>query len=131
MRCIYNFHKEVQDRKVDVIGTSKGKVSTAKVHLPKEEDDGSESIGKKYDITKVKYQFKESFAFMSSSLATLASNPEKKDLVSVYKFVKNYFLKRRYPGHKCYPEPPSSEMETLLQIQRLGQERRGAEYEGC
>ena len=67
---------------------------------------------------------------MSSSLATLALNLEKKDLVSVYEFVKNYFLKKRYPGHKCYPEPPSSEMETRLQIQRLRQERRGAKYEG-
>ena len=62
---------------------------TAKVHLLKEEDDGGEDIGKKYDITKLNYQFKDSFAFMSSSLATFASNLEKRDLVSVYKFVQN------------------------------------------
>ena len=67
---------------------------------------------------------------MSTSLATLASNLEKKDLVSVSEFVKNYFLKKRYPDHKCYPEPPSSEIETQLQIQRVRQERRGAKYEG-
>ena len=74
----YDMHhiiKDVQDRKVDVIGTSKEKLSTAKVHLLKE-DDGGEEIGKKYNITQVKYQFKDSFAFMSSSLATLASNLE-------------------------------------------------------
>ena len=129
----YDMHhiiKEVQDRKIEVIGTSKEKLITAKVHLPKEEDDGSEVLGKKYDITKLKYQVKDSFAFMSSSLATLASNLEKKDLVSVYEFVKNYFLKKRYPGHNCYPEPPSTEMEAWLQIQRLKQERHDAKYEG-
>ena len=129
----YDMHHiitEVQDRKVDVIGTSKEKLSTAKVHLLKEEDDGGEDIGKKFDITKFKYQVKESFAFMSSSLTTLASNLEKKDLVSVSEFVKTYFLKKRYPGHKCYPEPPSTEIETRLQSQRLRQERRGAKYEG-
>ena len=45
----YDMHhiiKEVQDRKVDVIGTSKEKLSTVKVHLLKEEDDGGEDIGK-------------------------------------------------------------------------------------
>ena len=45
----YDMHhiiKEVQDRKVDVIGTSKEKLITAKVHLLKEEDDGGEGIGK-------------------------------------------------------------------------------------
>ena len=129
----YDMHhiiKEVQDRKVDVIGTSKEKLFTAKVHLLKEEDDGGEDIGKQFDISKLNYQFKESLAFMSSTLATLASNLEKKDLVSVSEFVKKYFLKKRYPEHKCYPEPPSTEMETQLQIQRLRQERRGAKYEG-
>ena len=129
----YDMHhiiKEVQDRKVDVIGTSKEKLITAKVYVLKEEDDGGEDVGKKFDISKFNYQVKDSFAFMSTSLATLASNLEKKDLVSVSEFVKNYFLKKRYPGHKCYPEPPSSEIETQLQIQRLRQERRGAKYEG-
>ena len=77
-----------------------------KVNLLKEEDDGSEVEGKKFDITKFNYQFKDSLAFMSTSLATLASNLEKKDLVSVYEFVTNYFLKKIYPEHKCYPEPP-------------------------
>ena len=129
----YDMHhiiKEIQDRKVDVIGTSKEKLITAKVHLLKEEDDGGEDVGKKFDITKLSYQFKDSFAFMSTSLATLASNLEKKDLVSVSEFVKNYFLKKRYPGHKYYPEPPSTEIEQQLQIQRLRQERRGTKYEG-
>ena len=126
----YDMHhiiKEVQDRIVIVIGTSKEKLGTAKVHLLKEED---EDIGKKFDITKFNYRFKDSFAFLSTSLATLASNLEKEDLVSASEFVKNYFLKKRYPDHKCYPEPPSSEMETQLQIQRLRQERCGAKYEG-
>ena len=127
---MHHISKEVQDRKVDVIGTSKEKLSTARVHLLKEEDDGGEDIGKKYDISKLKYQVKYSFAFMSTSLVTLASNLEKKDLVSVSEVVKNYFLKKRYPGHKFYPEPPSSEIETQLQIQRLRQERRGTKYEG-
>ena len=66
---------------------------------------------------------------MNSILTTLASNLEEKDLVSVYNFVKNYFLyflKKRYPGHKSYPEPPSGEMETRLQIQRLRKERHSA-----
>ena len=67
---------------------------------------------------------------MSTCLTTLASNLEKKDLVSVSKFVKKYFVKKRYPGHKCYPEPPSSEIETQLQIKRVRQERRGTKYEG-
>ena len=129
----YDMHhiiKEVQDRKVDVIGTSKEKLITAKVHLLREEDDGGEDIGKKFDITKLNFQCKDSFAFMSTSLATLASNLEKKDLVSISEFVTNYFLKKRYPEHKCYPEPPTSEIETQLQIQRVRQERRGAKYEG-
>ena len=127
---MHHINKEVQDRKADVIGTSKEMLSTAKVHLLKEEDDGGEDIGEKFNISKLKYQVKESLAVMSTSLATLASNLEKKDLVSVSEFVKKYCLKKRYPGHKCYPEPPSSEIETQLQIQRLRQERRGAKYEG-
>ena len=92
---MHHIIKEAQDRKVDVIGTSKEKLITAKVHLLKEEDDGGESLGKKYDVTKLNYQFKDSFAFMNSSLAILASNLEKKDLVSVYDFVKKYFLKKK------------------------------------
>ena len=133
----YDMHyiiKEVQDRAVDVIGTSTEKLITAKVHLLKEEDGGGECIGKKFDMTQFTYQFTDSFAVMNSSLATLASHLEKEDLVSVYDFVKKYLLKKRYPEHKCYPEPPSSELESHLQVQRVRQERHGANYEtskGC
>ena len=112
-----------------MIGTSKEKLSTANVHLLKEEDAGGESVAKMFDITKLNYQFTDSFAFMNSSLATVASNLEEKDLISVYDFVRNYFLKKRYPGHNCYPEPPSSELDTHPQIQRLRQKRRGVYYE--
>ena len=79
---------------------------TATVHLLKEEGDGGEDIGKKCDITKFKYQVKDSFAFMNSSHATLASILKKRDLISVYDFVKNYCLKRQYQSPYCYPEPP-------------------------
>ena len=65
---------------------------------------------------------------MNSSLATLASNLEKKDPVSVYDFVKNYFLQKRYPTRQCYPEPPSSEPETQIKVERLKQERSRANY---
>ena len=53
---MHHISKEVQDRKVDVIGTSKEKLITAKVHVLKEEDDGGEDIGKKFDITNLNYQ---------------------------------------------------------------------------
>ena len=75
-----------------MIGTSKEKLITVKVHLLKEEDDGGETIGKKLDITKITYQFKDSFAFLKSSLTTLASNLEKKDLVSVYDFFTTLYI---------------------------------------
>ena len=42
-RIGYDMHhiiKDIQDRKVDVIGMSKEKLFTAKVHLLKEENDG-------------------------------------------------------------------------------------------
>ena len=92
----YDMHhiiKELEEMKVAVIGTSKKKLITAKVHLLIEEDNGGEEIdGKKpFDISKLNYRFKDSFAFMNSSLATLASNLEKEDLISIYDFVKNYF----------------------------------------
>ena len=97
---MHHIIKDVQDRKVDVIGTSKENLLTVKVHLLKEEDDVGEVVGKTFNIPQLKYQFNDSFAFMSSSLATLGSNLEKKDLVSVYELVKNYFLMMRYPEHK-------------------------------
>ena len=40
-----------------------------KVHLLKEEDDGSEVEGKKFDITKFNYQFKDSLAFKSRHIS--------------------------------------------------------------
>ena len=63
---MHHISKEVQDRRVDVIGTSKEKLLTAKVHLLKEEDDGGEDIGKKYDITKLNYQFNDSLQIRST-----------------------------------------------------------------
>jgi len=105
---MHHIIKELEEMKVAVIGTSKEKLITAKVHLLIEEDNGGEEIdGKKpFDISKLNYRFKDSFAFMNSSLATLASNLEKEDLISIYDFVKNYFIRQKYPTHQCYPEPP-------------------------
>ena len=52
-----------------------------RVHLLK----GEEIDGKKpFDISKLNYRLKGSFAFMNSSLAILASSIEKEDLISNY-----------------------------------------------
>ena len=98
---------------------------TAKAHLLKEEDDGGEEIDGKnpFDSSKLIYRINDSFAFMNSSLATLASNLEKEDLTSICDFVKNYFIRKRCPLHQCYPVPPVNELESRVQIQRIKEER--------
>ena len=117
--------KELEKKKVEVSGTSQEKFITAKVHLL-EDDDGSKEIdGKKTcHSSKLNYGLEDSFAFMISSLAALASNLEKEDLISIFDFVKNYFIRKRYPTHQCYPEPPVNELERQVQIQRIRKERR-------
>ena len=92
----------MEERTVEVTGTSKEKVIATKVHLLKEEDDvGEESDGKKLcDIRKLNYRLRDSVAFMNSSLATLASNLEKGDLISIYDVIKNYGTKVQDKGTK-------------------------------
>ena len=89
---MHHIIKELEERKVEVIGTSKEIFITAKVPLLKEDDDGGEEIdGKKpFDTSKLNYKLKDSF--MNSSLTTLASNLEKEDLISIFDFVKKYFI---------------------------------------
>eukprot|EP00794_Sanderia_malayensis_P002657 gene2657-biopygen2200 len=105
----YDMHhilKNLNGRNAKIIANSKEKIMTAQIGGHSEENEE----GRNTNTNGIKYI--DSFAFLSTSLATLANNLPKEDFISMKKYLHDEITRQQYPGI------PRNEGERVTELER-------------